>query len=412
MRIIPNTSSVPTMNPTLVLADHRAGRWRTFDPGTSPGPWSSATLAEHAGVLALPAGAPGGARSVFADDALGTLVVLDGAGQARRVPIAIPAEHLACDPTGRYVVVTTGLGASWEPWSDLVTVVDLADESGTTAVRVRVRTGEPGVAIVPDTGTGGPMVVLRHREPGEAEVIPLDDLLHAGPHCPVVRGERLKLAGDLGHGDAVDHRSGVVHLSTEAGIERLRVTEGLPERLETWPWPVPGRAYFLRLDPTAGIVGAVRGADSDAGQWHTWTNHVVRWSLDGSAEVTRTGEGLLFRPDAFDGTVAWTVVHPDGDRLGMLAGGRLSEVELPPMSAAPRPGVAPWDPVGDRSAQRRALALVSGDLAAVTRGGDGELHLVRGTGIESTLDLGSPFDEGGHLAVIRAPEARVDGVGR
>ena len=400
------------MSPTLVLADHRAGRWRTSEPGGAPGLWSTATLAEHAGVLTLPAGAPGGARTVFADDALGTLVVLDGAGQPRRVPIAIPAEHLACDPTGRYVVVTTGLGASWDPWSDLVTVVDLADASGTTAVRVRVRTGEPGVVIVPDVGTGEPMVVLRHREPGEAEVIALHDLLRAGPHCPVVRGERLKLAGDHGHGDAADHRSGVVHLSTEAGIERLRVTDGRPARLETWPWPVPGRAYFLRFDPALGIVCSVRGADSDAEQWHTWTNHVVRWSLDGAAEVTRTGDGLVFRPDATGGTVAWTVVHPDGDRLAMLAGGLLSEVELPPMSAAPRPGVAPWDPVGDRSAQRRALAMVSGDLAAVTRGGDGELHLVCRSGIESTIDLGSAFDEGGHLGVIRPPETWVDGVGR
>ncbi|MEU0265220.1 hypothetical protein [Nocardioides sp. NPDC006303] len=400
------------MSPTLVLADHRAGRWRTSEPGGAPGPWSRATLAEHAGVLTLPAGVPGGARAVFADDALGTLVVIDGAGQARRVPVAIPAEHLACDPTGRYVVVTTGLGASWDPWSDLVTVVDLADPSGTTAVRVRVRTGEPGVVIVPDVGTGEPMVVLRHREPGEAEVIALHDLLRAGPHCPVVRGERLKLAGDLGHGDAADHRSGVVHLSTEAGVERLRVTGGRPERLETWPWPVPGRAYFLRFDPALGIICSVRGADSDAERWDTWTNHLVCWTLDGAVEVIRTGDGLVFRPDATGGTVAWTVVHPDGDRLAMLTDGRLSEVGLPPMSAAPRPGVAPWDPVGDRSAQRRALALVSGDLAAVTRGGDGELHLVRRSGIESTIDLGSPFDEGGHLGVIRPPETWVDGVGR
>ncbi|MER6942012.1 hypothetical protein ABTX24_10190 [Nocardioides sp. NPDC127514] len=400
------------MSPTLVLADHRASRWQTSQPGDAPGPWSTATLAEHAGVLTLPAGAPGGARAVFADDALGTLVVIDGAGQARRVPIAIPAEHLACDPTGRYVVVTTGLGASWDPWSDLVTVVDLADPSGATAVRVRVRAGEPGVVIVPDAGTGEPMIVLRHREPGEAEVIPLHDLLRAGPHCPVVRGERLELAGDLGHGDAADQRTGVVHLSTEVGIERLRVTDGRPERLKTWPWPVPGRAYFLRLDPALGIVCSVRGADADAEQWHTWTNHLVRWSLDGAVEVTRTGDGLVFRPDATGGTVAWTVVHPDGDRLAILTDGRLTEIELPPMSAAPRPGVAPWDPVGDRSAQRRALALVSGDLAAVTRGGDGELHLVRRSGIESTVDLGSPCDEGGHLAVIRPSETWVDGVGR
>ena len=46
-------------------------------------------------------------------------------------------------------------------------------------------------------------------------------------------------------------------------------------------------------------------------------------------------------------------------------------------------------------------------MAGVTRGGDGELHLVRRSGIESTVDLGSPCDEGGHLGVIRPPETWV-----
>ncbi|PZR53742.1 hypothetical protein DNL40_06360 [Xylanimonas oleitrophica] len=400
------------MDIPLLLADHRAGSWSVLDGTGSPLVSGAATLAEHAGVLRLPAGAPGGARAVFADDALGTLVVLDDAG-ARRVPVAIPAEHLACDASGRYVVATTGMGASWEPWSDLVTVVDLADPDGTTAVRVRVRTGEPGVAVVPDTATGELFVVLRHRQPGEAEAIPLSTILAAGPHCPAVRGETVPLTGDLGHGDAADQRTGMVHLATEAGIERLRVRGGHLERLETWPWPVPGRAYFLRLDPAEGvIVGSLRGGAPDPTRWHTWTNHVARWSLDGDVDVTATGEGLVFRPDVHRGTVGWSVVHPDGDRLVLLDHGRLRETPLPSMSAAPRPGATPWDTVDGRSAQRRALALVGPDRAAVTRGGDGELHVVGPGGVEATFRTGTPLDEGGHLAALHPPVGHVDGVGR
>lgn len=408
------------MNTNLLIADHRVGWWRTL-PGTSsggrrtlrPADARRATLAEHAGVLRLPAGAPHGARAAFVDDALGTLVVLHDDGSVVRLPVAIPGEHLAADPSGRYVVCTTGCGASAEPWSDLVTVADLADR---TAVRVRVRTGEPGVAVVRDGSTGEPVVVIRHRVPGEVEAIGLRTLLDAGPHCPRVRGEVLPMAGDLGHGDAVDDAAGVVHLATEAGIERFAVSGGALRRLDTWPWPAGGRAWFLRLDPvTRTVTGSLRGGDPDPAAWHRWTNQVATWRAeDGQVTVTPAGDGLVFRPDVHDGAVAWTVVHPGGDRLVIRQpDGTLAETELPPMSAGPRPGATPWDPVDGRPAQRRAVALLDRTRAAVTRGGDGELHLVADGGVEATIDVGSPLDEGGHLAALpaRAPAA-VDGIGR
>ncbi|MCB8043868.1 hypothetical protein JM654_05290 [Microbacterium oxydans] len=122
-------------------------------------------LAEHAGFLRLPSGAND--RWAFADDRGGALVV--GGDAVRRIPIAIPAEHLACDPSGRHVVVTSGLGMNDEAWSDLVTVVDLATDSST---RFRARVGEPGVVVAPDQASGEPTIVLRHREPGAVETIP------------------------------------------------------------------------------------------------------------------------------------------------------------------------------------------------------------------------------------------------
>ncbi|RPF20620.1 hypothetical protein [Myceligenerans xiligouense] len=410
------------MNTNLLLADHRSGWWRTLSGMAAgegrplrpdDGDARRATLAEHAGVLRLPAGAPHGARAVFVDDALGTLVVLDDAGEATRIPVAIPGEHLAADPSGRYVVCTTGCGASAEPWSDLVTVADLAER---TAVRVRVRTGEPGAAVVRDTTTGEPVVVLRHRAPGEVEAIGLRQLLDAGPHCPRVRGNVAPMTGDLGHGDAVDHAAGVVHLATEAGIERFEIADAVPRRLETWPWPGGGRAWFLRFDPaTRTLTGSLRGGEPDPAAWHRWTNRVATWRADdGEATVTPAGDGLVFRPDIRDGVVAWTVVHPDGDRLMIRQpDGDRTEVELPPMSAGPRPGATPWDPVDGRPAQRRAIALIDAGRAAVTRGGDGELHLVGRGGVEATIAVGTPLDEGGHLAALPGqPSASVDGIGR
>ncbi|MEV4999521.1 hypothetical protein [Nocardioides sp. LML1-1-1.1] len=396
------------MTSSLLLADHRAGWWRvlseTGDPLTDPAP---AHLAEHAGVLRLPSTAPGGARALFADDLTGRLV---GVGAPLAVPVAIPAEHLAADPEGRYVACSTGLGASFEPWSDLLTVADLGTG---TAVRVRVRVGEPGVLVVRDVATGVPTVVLRHREPGEVEAIPVPAALAAGPHCPALRGSRLATSGDLGHGDAVDPVTGVVHLATEAGIERFVVDGGAPRRLETWPWPAPGRAYFLRFDPaTRRVVAALRdGADPHA--WHTWRNHVATWAPDGTPQVVAAGDGLVFRPDVHAGTVAWTVVHPDGDRLVVAGADGTTETALPAMSAGPRPGATPWDAVDGRPAQRRALALLGTTTAAVTRGGDGELHLVGPSGITRTVTVDSPLDEGGHLAALPEADAtEVDGVGR
>ncbi|MET9943110.1 hypothetical protein ABZ086_35625, partial [Streptomyces halstedii] len=43
----------------------------------------------------------------------------------RRIPVAVPAEHLAAAPDGRRLAVTTGLGRNEEAWTGLLTAVDL-----------------------------------------------------------------------------------------------------------------------------------------------------------------------------------------------------------------------------------------------------------------------------------------------
>lgn len=399
----------------LLIADYRAGRTYAVDDGTLC-QVGAGVLAEHAGFLALPAGAAAKARWAFVDDRAGALVV-GGPDGERRIPVAIPGEHLAGDASGRHVVVTTGVGANAEPWTDVVTVVDLARDE---AVRFRVRTGEPGAAIVADRSSGEQVIVLRHREPGAIEAIPLAHATAAGAHVPVLRGAVTTDLAPDGHGDVVDQRSGVVATATGRGIERFVVEDGRPRAIGILPWPVPGRAYYLRFDPATGrAIGVVRGGPATPEAWTEWTNILVDVDL-GTGDTRRAdlGRGLAFRFALGGARAAVATIHPDGDIVTLVDRGGPAlhtawSTALPPLSRPPVPGRLPWDPVGDAPAQRRAIALdPAGTTAAVTRGGDAELHLV-GDGVVETIAVPSPLDEGGHLLWLAADaSAETDSIGR
>ncbi|MEU1281295.1 hypothetical protein [Streptomyces sp. NPDC005805] len=448
--------------PRLLVADQVAGNVRVLDlpDGRERGLVEGRHLAEHAGFLALPGG-----RAAFVDEAAGELVVLDvyGPDHGRplvetTVPVAVPAEHLAVDPTGRLVAVTTGLGRNWEPWSDLLTAVDLAAPPGhPRAVRVRTRTGEPGVTILgphletgpgpgqdtpaPDTpGTPntpntpdipGALVVLRHREPGSFAVYRHAELMASAPSCPpAVPAAVLPLPDDDAHGDAHDPRTGRLFAAAGSGVHRLRRdhrAEGGLTAEAPLPWGGPGRGYYLRLDPVRRLLwSCVRGGPADPGRWPEWTNDAWWHDLDAPSGVPpRTGRvplgpGLVFRLGVAAHHVAYARVHPDGDELVLLAAHsgvpRVSaRVALPPMDEAPRAGGTPWDGV-----QRRAIAASPGSpLVAVTRGGHGEIHLIDavrasagGVGT-AVLTVPTPLNDGGHLALITPGDgSEADPVGR
>lgn len=410
----------------LLVADPHAGTVHFLDPATGAmvTRLDHVVLAEHAGVLGL-----GEGRCAFVDDGGGAVLVVDpfrpgaapGDGTApgdavQRIPVAIPGEHLACDPTGRYLAVSTGLGAAWEPWSDLLTVIDRDADGGPRSRRIRTRAGEPGVVVT--GGSGAPRVVLRHREPGAIESLPFDAILEQGVHCPELRGEILDGFPDDGHGDAYDPATGTLYVATGRGLERVDVNGPEPRSLGTLPWVVPGRAYFLRFDPERRLLVAVlRDGGENPREWASWANHL--WVHDLEADRTRTApldDGLIFRFALTATGVAVASVHPDGDRLTVLdlggdggpdggdGGGGLAvrgRWELPAMDHAPRPGHEPWD-----DADRRAIAASpSSELVAVTRGGHGELHLVD-TGVPGaawrTVRMDGPLRDGGHLAWLSA----------
>ncbi|GLW11518.1 hypothetical protein Misp01_66460 [Microtetraspora sp. NBRC 13810] len=419
----------------LVAADHVAGVIYVIEPrtGRTLARLDGRHLAEHAGFLHL-----GGARLAFVDDLAGELVVLDpfaaGTGDPLVVataPVAVPAEHLAADPGGRYMVVTSGCGRAWEPWSDLLTVVDLTPETGAgeavrpRSARVRTRVGEPGVTVLTDRavqagGADDLLVLLRHRMPGALDAYRLSHLLDAPPGCPTAEPlTRLPLPDD-GHGDAADPGTGQVFAATGTGVHRARLGRTGLVAAPPLAWDTPGRdggrGYYLRLDPARRILwSTVRGGPGEPGEWPLWSNDAWWHRLD-DATTGRVplGPGLVFRLAFCTGRVVFSRIHPDGDEL-IVVGAEdpavLVRVPLPPMDDAPRRGGTPWDGV-----QRRAVAASpAAPLVAVTRGGHGQIHLLdisAGTDLR-TLDLPTPFEEGGHMAMIGTDDGSAgDTVGR
>ncbi|MBW3087109.1 hypothetical protein KEM60_03339 [Austwickia sp. TVS 96-490-7B] len=401
---------------TVVVADQRAGVIHLLNPTrrTWTTPLVDTVLAEHAGLLHLPDG-----QIAFADDATGELVLLDPTTtppQIRRTAIAIPAEHLAADPAGHHIAVSTGLGASFTGTNDQFTLIDLT-RTPPRPRRVRTRPGEPGIALTEDS------VLLRHREPGSVQAISFTEIDQAGPHVPTVTGISCDDLDDTGHGDVFDPQTGRLMMATDRGVEQFDLADGAPRAVGIIPWydghgDHPGRAYFLRFCPRRRIVVATlrRGGD-DPTMWHRWHNSLWIHHVDeGVTTHVPVGDGLVFRCALTPTALVTTRIHPDGDELlvhdlpDLRARGCWA---LPPMAGAPRPGHAPWD-----HAERRAVAAAPySEQVLVSQGGHGEVHLVdvsspRGDLV--TLDAPSPLHDGGHLGWFddRVAPAHRDRIGR
>ncbi|ELS50410.1 YncE family protein [Streptomyces viridochromogenes] len=398
-----------TAAPLLLVSDHVGGTVHvlTVPDGTATGRLTGRHLSEHAGFLALPGG-----RVACVDDRRGELLVLDPFGHElvqAAIPVAVPAEHLAVDPSGRWVAVTTGLGKNTEPWSDLLTVVDLTTED---AARVRTRVGEPGVTVL---GDGDPLVVLRHREPGALTCHRFADLLGTSPGCPVATAHAHLPLPDDGHGDAQAADRGQVFAATGEGVHRARRKDDALLAEPPIPWGSPGRGWYLRLDPRRpALWSTLRGGPADPLRWPEWTNQAWCHDLDTDrTTLAELGPGLVFRLALAKDHTAFTRIHPDGDELILLdADGKTARhLPLPAMDGAPRLGGTPWEGV-----QRRAVAASPGaDWVAVTRGGHGEVHLFdAATGSEAArFKLDTPLHHGGH-AILRTQTDRAEGdpVGR
>lgn len=414
-----------SLGPRLIVGDQIAGGISVVDlrDGRTTARLEGRHPAEHAGFLALPHH-----RTACVDDRAGELLILDPYGPdsgrplvERRIPVAAPAEHLAADPTGRLLAVTTGLGRNWSAWSDQLTAIDLADERGTGAVRVRTRVGEPGVTIAGPPED--PLVVLRHREPGELTAYRHSALMAAAPSCPPAEPvSALPLSDDDGHGDAYDPLTGWVFAAGGSGVQRSCPDGDVLLPGTPLPWSAGGRdggrGYYLRLDAAHRTLwSCVRGGPADAESWPDWTNDAWWHHLDTAASGRLDlGPGLVFRLAVAAGHVAFSRVHPDGDELVLVTtGGRTPAVNarlpLPSMTGAPRRGGTPWDGV-----QRRAVAASpGGSLVAVSRGGHGEVHVFDAATARQTalVTLPTRLDEGGLLTLVEpGDEAHRDPVGR
>jgi hypothetical protein len=400
---------MPSTPAVLFVSDHVEGDVHVvaLPHGNLLGRLTGRHLSEHAGFLSLPGG-----RVACVDDRRGELLVLDPFGDRLvevTVPVAVPAEHLACDPSGRRLAVTTGLGRNTEPWSDLLTVVDLATGE---AARVRTRAGEPGVTVL---GGEEPLVVMRHREPGALAVHRFADLLAAPAGCPVLPPDQMLPLPDDGHGDAYDPESGYLFAATGEGVHRAGRRGDTLVPGAVVPWGHPARGWFLRLDTRRhALWTTLRGGPAHPLRWPEWTNQAWRHDLrTDRTSLVDLGPGLVFRLALARCHTAFTRVHPDGDELILVDDddGAARRVPLPAMDGAPRHGASPWEGV-----QRRAVAASPGaDWVAVTRGGHGEVHIVDAeSGHEVTrLKLSTPLHHGGHAALrTRTDGAEGDTVGR
>ncbi|MFD3653528.1 hypothetical protein [Streptomyces sp. NPDC058620] len=413
------------LGPRLIVGDQVAGHIRVVDlrDGRTTARLVGRHPAEHAGFLALPRH-----RTACVDDRAGELLILDPYGPEsgrplieRRVPVAVPAEHLAADSTGRRIAVTTGLGRNWSAWSDQLTAVDLEAEGDAGAVRVRTRVGEPGVTVAGPPED--PLVVLRHREPGELTAYRHSALMRAAPSCPPAEPvSALSLPDDDGHGDAYDPPTGRLFAAAGSGVHTARPDGGGLVAGETIPWAAGGRGggrgYYLRLDAAHRTLwSCVRSGPEAAESWPDWANDAWWHHLDSATTGRlRLGPGLVFRLAVAAGHVAFSRVHPDGDELLLVSTGDgppavTARLPLPPMAGAPRRGGTPWDGV-----QRRATAASpGGSLVAVSRGGHGEVHVFDAATARQTalVTVETPLDEGGLLALMTPDdEAHLDPVGR
>ena len=365
-------------------------------------------ISEHAGLLHLPDG-----DSAFIDEINGQVVGLRDGEIAWTSPCALPAEHLACDPSGRYLVVTSGLGMNTEVWASVVTVLDRGTPDQRRAGkplrsrRFRTRVGEPGVVV---TGGENPQIVLRHREPGGLELIDLSEAMDVRFGVPTVTGRVVTGLPETAHGDLLlpeRYTEGDARLliASDRGVEEWRISAAKPGSrsshadaqpdapsdaqsdavlAQMHPWNADGRGWFLHwAHQLQTALTVVRRGGMDPNAWDTWTNAL--WVYDPVSNEVSTidiGDGLVFRLAPVRGGVAVSRVHPDGDEVIVFdvattasEAPRLSvrhRIALPAMPQGPKRGQSPWE-----GCTRRAItADPDGSLVAVSSGGEGVVHVL------------------------------------
>jgi len=390
-------------SPVLVVADAAADVVHLYDTSTMrlTATMEGVHLAEHPGIGALPDG-----RIVVTDDAADELLVIDPVAATTVDRFGLPGDpvHLATDPDGRYVAVSTARDDDAGVGADGFTLVELDSRR---RVDVPLTTGEPGVAI----GGSPPAVLHRNDDPGAIEAYPIESLL-AGDLAPTST-----VAIDAGgHGEAITP-SARLAVATDGGIDVVDVGADL-DFVGQIPWAADGRnggrGYYARLDDDGRhafsylrIVPAP-GDDAAYAAWERWGNDLYVADLD---ELTATrvelGPGLVYRFWMAEDAAFYLRQHPDGDVLHVVGAERgadgfgdvVATIPLPPLAGGPLAGIEPWEAQGRRVASNR-----DGTTAFVTDGGAGTIHVVdvaRGA-ITTSVATPTPLSGGGYVAVVEA----------
>ncbi len=354
----------------------------------------------HVGFIPLPNG-----QLLFIDDAAAQLMAIDVHGDhVDTYQAAVPGayfSHIAIDSDhARYAAV-----GSDDPAAP-ITLVDL-ETWETTPVAVQ-EPGEVGLMLTRDT--------LFHRNDvlNQIEAYRLDDVL-AG-NVALIASVQI---GAGGHGESITRSGDTLYTATDDGIEAVGWDGSNLTYLTTYPWDsadrTGGRGYFQRLSLDGSrIVSYTADRAAPETEWETWTNDALLIdAADGVTERIELGAGYVFRFGLSQESALFYRISGDGDEaivLDLASGDVSQRIPLEPMTTGPAAG----DAIYEINQYRAVAASTDGAWGFVTRGGDGVvevLDLERGE-VATTIEVGSPLNGGGYLAVFGADISFSDSIGR
>lgn len=354
----------------------------------------------HVGFIPLPNG-----QLLFMDDAAAQLMAIEVHGDhVDSYQAAIPGasySHIAIESDrARYAAI-----GSDDPASP-ITLVDL--ETWDTMPVAVEEPGEVGLMLTHDT--------LFHRNDvlNQIEAYALDDVL-AGK---VTMTASVQI-GAGGHGESITLSGDTLYTATDDGIDAVAWDGSELTYLTTYPWDsgdrTGGRGYFQRLSLDGSqVISYTADRSAAETEWDSWTNDAVLIdSSEGGTRRIELGDGYVFRFGLSHDAALFYRMGGDGDEaivLDLASGDVSQRIPLDPMTTGPAAG----DAIYEINQYRAVAASTDGAWGFITQGGDGVvvvLDLTIGE-VAGTIEVGTPLNGGGYLAVFGADASFTDSIGR
>ena len=225
--------------------------------------------------------------------------------------------------------------------------------------------------------------------------------------------------GAGGHGESITMSGDRLYTATDDGIEAVAWDGSELNYLTTYPWDSAdrsgGRGYFQRLSLDGSqVVSYTADRSAPEIEWDSWTNDAVLINAgEGSTHRIELGDGYVFRFGLSHDAALFYRMGGDGDEAIVLdlASGEVSQrMPLEPMTTGPAAG----DAIYEINQYRAVASSTDGAWGFITQGGDGTVVVLdlEGGEVATTLEVGTPLNGGGYLAVFGAEVSFTDSIGR